>query len=661
MSQPTLRGRYRVLARVGTGGFGAVYRAADTQLGDRLVAIKEMSQHGLAPEELREATEAFQREALLLAGLKHPNLPRVHDQFIEQGRWYLVMEFIEGETLEDRLARCGGKLPLEEALRLGQGLCGALEYLHTRQPPIVFRDLKPSNVMLTPDGQFFLIDFGIARHFKPGQAKDTIAFGSPGYAAPEQYGKAQTTPRSDIFGLGALLHHLITGDDPSNTPFRFAPLPANCPAALQTLLAAMVALDEQQRPASIAVVGQELQRIAALVASGQTGARTGSLVVLSASSGASATLSKTKEQWLADGDTHAAVGRDVPALIAYGRAIGLDHDYVDAYLHKSVVLHKLKQYKQMLAACKEAVRCDLSNAGAHHNMGLALSKLKRYEEALGAFDEAIQSSPSLIQAYLNKGLALDTLKRYEEALGTFDEAILRVPDDSKTYILKGDALVRLKRYDEALLAYERASHLNPGRASEYARNKGWRQAQWKVQHTFSAPYARHMVFTFALDLLLTMVLFWVQKVVLGAGFPADDPPPVISSPAWLLVGGVLILLWSFIPRLLRLQTRQRRLAGVVIALVSGVLSWLLASGGFSAPAGIAWLVAMKELLPAFLLLFSPRSLPRWFLPLLLLLSFTVSGGILGWLISNGTIFGTLLFGFAGLFTSFFVRISRLPA
>jgi eukaryotic-like serine/threonine-protein kinase len=115
--------------------------------------------------------------------------------------------------------------------------------------------------MLTPDRNSFLIDFGIARHFKPGQSKDTIAFGSPGYAAPEQYGKAQTTPRSDIYSLGATLHQLLTGNDPAQTPFRFAPLKIHTPA-LERLVMQMVEMDESKRPSNMADVKQELQRIA---------------------------------------------------------------------------------------------------------------------------------------------------------------------------------------------------------------------------------------------------------------------------------------------------------------------------------------------------------------------------------------------------------------
>ncbi len=267
-----LRGRYRLMRCIGEGGFGAVYQAEDSELGNRRVAIKEMTQHGLSPEELQEATEAFRREALLLAGLSHPSLPRIHDHFSEDGHWYLVMEFIEGQTLETYVAKRGGRLAVAKALELSIKLCNVLEYLHTRQPPIVFRDLKPGNVMLTPEDQIFLIDFGIARNFTPGKDHDTIAFGSPGYAAPEQYGKAQTTPRSDVFSLGALLHHLLTGDDPSATPFRFKPLLLPRPAGTWTLIRHMVELDEYKRPATISIVRQELERLAAAWAEGrQTG------------------------------------------------------------------------------------------------------------------------------------------------------------------------------------------------------------------------------------------------------------------------------------------------------------------------------------------------------------------------------------------------------
>jgi peptide/nickel transport system substrate-binding protein/oligopeptide transport system substrate-binding protein len=201
----------------------------------------------------------------LLTGLTHRNLPRVYEHFTDPLHWYLVMDFIEGETLEEYLKHTqSGILPLEDVLEIAIQLCTVLDYLHKRHPPIIFRDLKPANIMRTPMGRIYLIDFGTARHLKPGQEKDTIALGSPGYAAPEQYGSAQTTQQSDVYSLGATLHHLLTGNDPSENPFRLPPvrtLQATLPVALETLLTEMLELKASERPASIAGVKERLQRI----------------------------------------------------------------------------------------------------------------------------------------------------------------------------------------------------------------------------------------------------------------------------------------------------------------------------------------------------------------------------------------------------------------
>jgi serine/threonine protein kinase len=265
-SGQVLKQRYRIIQIVGQGGMGAVYKAEDIQFGNRLVAVKEMRQTGLDTQELKEAADAFRQEAIILAHLQHPNLPSIFDHFEENGRWYLVMSFIEGETLADYFSHAlGGKLPLDEALQIGMQLCTVLGYLHNQQPAVIFRDLKPANIMRTPDGHIYLIDFGIARHFKPGQAKDTAYFGSMGYAPREQFGKAQTTPRSDIYSLGATLHQLISRHDPSSSPFRFPLLQSlvpTVPTNLATLITQMLELDEDKRPANMAVVKQELERIA---------------------------------------------------------------------------------------------------------------------------------------------------------------------------------------------------------------------------------------------------------------------------------------------------------------------------------------------------------------------------------------------------------------
>src|SRR5881227_110419 len=260
-----LHQRYRILHVVGQGGMGAVYIAQDTQLGDRMVAVKEMSMSRLAPHEIPQAVAQFQHEAHLLASLQHPNLPVIYEYFGEEDRWYLVMSFIAGGTLQSYLdATPGNKLPVQEVVRIGIDLCTVLDYLHNCQPQIIFRDLKPLNVMITPKGHIYLIDFGIARHFKQEQTQDTMYYYSVGYAPPEQYGHSQTSPRSDIYSLGATLYQMLTGHNPASKPFHFPSLQMlmpTIPGPLAKLIAQMLELDEQQRPESAAVVKEELEKV----------------------------------------------------------------------------------------------------------------------------------------------------------------------------------------------------------------------------------------------------------------------------------------------------------------------------------------------------------------------------------------------------------------
>ncbi|MSP12654.1 MAG: serine/threonine protein kinase [Chloroflexi bacterium] len=221
----TLSGRYRVMDRLGKGGMGSVYQVEDLRINGKTWALKEMSTQALSTaEEKAEAKHLFEQEAHLLASLDHSNLPKVVDYFAEGRNIYLVLEFVQGKTLEKIMVERGGPLAETEVASWTAQLCDVLEYLHTHQPPVIFRDLKPQNIMLNEQRRIKLVDFGIARFFKPGQQGDTTAFGTAGYAPPEQYGKGQTDPRSDIYALGATLHHLLTGVDPEQKPFQFAPV-----------------------------------------------------------------------------------------------------------------------------------------------------------------------------------------------------------------------------------------------------------------------------------------------------------------------------------------------------------------------------------------------------------------------------------------------------
>ncbi len=214
--QPTDDRRYVITRIIKRGGQGAVYEGID-QYG-RVYAIKEMLDRFVDPKERAEAVERFNAEAELLQQLQHPRIPRVYSHFTDEGRHYLTMDFIRGEDLEQIIER-EGRIDEQRVLRWADEICDVLSYLHGKG--FIYRDMKPSNVMIEPSGDVKLIDFGIAKLFKPTERGTQI--GTPGYAPPEQY-QGLATPQSDIYALAATLHHLLTGRDPTQElPFSFPP------------------------------------------------------------------------------------------------------------------------------------------------------------------------------------------------------------------------------------------------------------------------------------------------------------------------------------------------------------------------------------------------------------------------------------------------------
>ncbi|HEX6290794.1 MAG TPA: protein kinase [Herpetosiphonaceae bacterium] len=208
------QGQYEVLSVVGRGGMGVVYRARRLADGSIWALKEQRPAEALKPEELIESRQLFTQEAQMVLRINHPNAVRALELFEWQGRQYLVMEFVNGETLEKRLREANAPAFEQDALRWTIQMARVLSYLHNQQPPIIYRDLKPANVILTPEGAIKFIDFGVARTHKHGKSKDTVAIGTFGYAPPEQYGKGQTDARSDIYTLGATLYHLLTNLPP---------------------------------------------------------------------------------------------------------------------------------------------------------------------------------------------------------------------------------------------------------------------------------------------------------------------------------------------------------------------------------------------------------------------------------------------------------------
>ena len=225
-SGDVLLGRYQLEARVGKGAMGSVYRAFDTRL-QCLCAIKEMAPTGVSTADSHEALRRFEEEARLLRRLSHPGLPRVQDIFSEHGRHYIVQDYIDGESLEDRLRAHGAPgLPESEVLEAALAVLDVLDYLHAQAPPVLHRDVKPANIMrVRSDGRVVLVDFGIARVARMATG---TSIGTAGYAPPEQY-RGRSEPRSDLYALGATMHHLLSGVQP-DVPFHFDPIATRVPA-----------------------------------------------------------------------------------------------------------------------------------------------------------------------------------------------------------------------------------------------------------------------------------------------------------------------------------------------------------------------------------------------------------------------------------------------
>lgn len=255
MTQPlaigtVLKNQYRIVRLVGGGGMAWVYQVEELPQGSgKLWALKELRPQTQDKAEQAVARDLFEQEAKLLRELDHVNIPKIADFFEENGRACLVMEFIWGESLEKRLKSANAPLLETDVLKWAIQLCEALDYLHTRRPPIIFRDMKPSNVMVTNTGQVKLIDFGIARTYKVGKKRDTVAMGSENYAAPEQWGKGQTDARSDVYALGATMYHLLANMAPTPAFLPSEPLPlANYNGALSKASVALVekAMDRER-------------------------------------------------------------------------------------------------------------------------------------------------------------------------------------------------------------------------------------------------------------------------------------------------------------------------------------------------------------------------------------------------------------------------------
>ncbi len=261
--------RYKIVKRIGGGGMGSVYMAEDQNLANRPVAVKEMVEMFADESSRLKAIEDFKRESELLARLDHPSIPTIYQYFFDtdRGRYYLVMKYIDGGDLAARQRTMGGRVDEATVTKWAIDTCDVLDYIHSQSPPIIYRDLKPANLMIdSRTNRVMLVDFGIARFVAPTQ-KGVTAIGTMGYAPPELFA-GNVEPQSDIYSLGATMFHLLTGHDPQDNPlliFDFAknPKPRQINPAISVEMEEMICRAVEHKPenrfSSAKAFGKELQ------------------------------------------------------------------------------------------------------------------------------------------------------------------------------------------------------------------------------------------------------------------------------------------------------------------------------------------------------------------------------------------------------------------
>ncbi len=442
-------GKYKILNEVGHGGMSVVYLAMNEK-ANKQWAIKEVRKDGVKDFEV--VKQSLVAETDMLKKLNHPNLPSIVDVIEDENRFLIVMDYIQGNSLGRALEESGAQ-PQEEVIFWAKQLCDVLGYLHTRIPPIIYRDMKPANIMLKPDGNISLIDFGTAREYKETNLADTICLGTMGYAAPEQFGgMGQTDARTDIYCLGATLYHLVTGLNPCEPPYEILPIRQVNPSlssGLESIILKCTQRDPNDRYQSAAELMYALEnyeviddihrkkqkkKLGFFIASGV-------LAVLCAGVSLWGYLSAEKKQ----SENYDAILATAETYEDYYEAIITDPTRTEAYetLNSSLIADFELTSEEGQILLKLQTGLDSENARGYSERNDVLSELKRYNPE-GYQDICYKIGESFL-FYYN---AVTEQDRYDFAARWFSEAIEAYPI-AEVYCDIADCLDLINQYNGA--------------------------------------------------------------------------------------------------------------------------------------------------------------------------------------------------------------------
>lgn len=454
----TFNDTYEIRSLIGRGGMSTVYLAEHKRLHTRWAVKEVRKQQG--------ARFDFLAESNILKRLQHPMLPRIVDIFEDAENIYIVEDFVEGITLDELLKR-EKKVDEPLALQWFRDLCGVLRYLHTQQPsPIIYRDMKPSNIMLQPDGSLKLIDFGIAREYKEASSGDTTYVGTKGYAAPEQFGKAQTDARTDIYALGVTMYHLVTGKSPYEPPYQFVPvreLDGKLSHGIEYILNKCVQPEPADRYQNVDKLLDDLDHIYRFdkawkrVRAINRGRVAIIVIMLLASAGLmaagrfvmaqekedqyAALLSQASELYTADYDG---------AVAALDRARALYPDRADADRQQVYALYLNGNWQECIDLGLRTLEKFGADAQTRLSMGAAQFELGEYEQAAEGFAQGGELSVDNLRDY---AVCLGRLGKVDQAEQVLGELTGKGAHPDVTQYVQGEVFFAQENYLEAEAAF----------------------------------------------------------------------------------------------------------------------------------------------------------------------------------------------------------------
>jgi len=459
--------RYKIVKLLGEGGFGAVYLAEDTRLGGKRVALKENFTR------TKDAQVQFTLEAQLLANLEHRSLPRVTDSFIDSGgRQFLIMDYVEGVDLDERITSSGRPLPEREAVAIILQICDAVAYLHTRKPqPIIHRDIKPSNIKITTQNRAVLVDFGIAKIYHPrkGTAKVAKAI-TPHFSPPEQYG-GTTDSRSDVYALGATLYALVCAAVPpdamdrlvNQTPLRPPSVinPAISPALEQIILHALE-LDANRRFPNANHMAAALRGFLrgghahALPATGSAGQRCPKCGWINRPGARFCIRDGTRLGAVQPRKPRAAPPQPPPQQMPPE----LQFEIGNAHARNS-------KYPQAIASYEACIRAGFRDSAVYHNLGICYRLNNQTQQAIQILTQGLRDHPNDADLHFQLALSYTSAGKPPKATRHAKTACQINPQNDDFRRFYGQCLMDNQQYDEAIRQFDQAIRLNSRNADNH--------------------------------------------------------------------------------------------------------------------------------------------------------------------------------------------------